>query len=45
MKAKCIGHDGIWRLPQGRAPVIDVKTTDAYRKNLDVILHPSPLFK
>jgi hypothetical protein len=33
------------RLPQGRALVIEVKATDAYCTNLDVILHPSPLFK
>jgi hypothetical protein len=30
-KQNAIGHDGIWRLPQGRALVIEVKTTDAYR--------------
>jgi hypothetical protein len=36
-KQNAIGHDGIWRLPQGRALVIEVKTTDAYRINLDVI--------
>lgn len=31
-----IGHDGLWRDPSGRAIVIEVKTTDAYRMPLDV---------
>lgn len=32
-----IGFDGIWRTPDGRAVVVEVKTTDAYRISLDNI--------
>jgi len=32
-----IGFDGIWRLDDGSAIVIEVKTTDAYRMSLDTI--------
>lgn len=32
-----IGFDGIWQAPDGHAIVIEVKTTDAYRINLDTI--------
>jgi hypothetical protein len=30
-----IGFDGIWRAPDGHAIIVEVKTTDAYRINLD----------
>jgi hypothetical protein len=32
-----VGFDGIWKSPEGRAIVIEVKTTDAYRISLDRI--------
>lgn len=32
-----IGFDGIWKDDDGRALVVEVKTTDAYRINLDTI--------
>ena len=32
-----VGFDGIWRSPEGRSIVIEVKTTDAYRIPLDRI--------
>ncbi|MGH9960492.1 MAG: hypothetical protein ACREBC_25790 [Pyrinomonadaceae bacterium] len=32
-----IGNDGLWKLPDGRRIVVEVKTTDAYRINLDRI--------
>jgi hypothetical protein len=32
-----IGYDGIWRFPDGHAVIIEVKTTDAYRIDLDTI--------
>lgn len=32
-----IGYDGIWKLKDGGALVVEVKTTDAYRINLDTI--------
>lgn len=31
------GHDGLWRLADGSALVVEVKTTDAYRIDLDRI--------
>lgn len=31
------GHDGIWRLPDGHAILVEVKTTDAYRIDLNVL--------
>ena len=31
------GHDGVWRLPSGHAIVVEVKTTDAYRINLNIL--------
>ncbi len=34
-----IGFDGIWRLPDDRALIVEVKTTDAYRINLDTIVN------
>lgn len=30
-----VGYDGIWRAPEGRIIIVEVKTTDAYRINLD----------
>lgn len=32
-----IGYDGIWTSPEGSSIVVEVKTTDAYRINLDTI--------
>lgn len=32
-----IGFDGLWQLPSGHAIVIEVKTTDAYRIDLNVV--------
>ena len=32
-----IGYDGIWTNSEGRSIVVEVKTTDAYRINLDTI--------
>lgn len=32
-----VGFDGIWKSPEGRSIVIEVKTTDAYRISLDKI--------
>lgn len=32
-----IGYDGIWQSPDGHALIIEIKTTDAYRINLDTI--------
>ena len=32
-----VGFDGIWKSPEGRTIVIEVKTTDAYRISLDKI--------
>ena len=34
---KHIGFDGLWTFPSGRSIVIEVKTTDAYRIDLNVI--------
>ena len=36
-KINAIGFDGIWRGPDGHSLVIEVKTTDAYRINLDTL--------
>lgn len=36
-RSNAIGSDGIWRAPGGYAIVVEVKTTDAYRINLDRI--------
>lgn len=36
-RANAVGFDGLWRTPDGRALVVEVKTTDAYRINLDSI--------
>ena len=35
--ANAIGHDGLWKSPEGHTIVIEVKTTDAYRISLDNI--------
>lgn len=35
--SNAIGHDGIWRSPEGHSVVVEVKTTDAYRISLDTI--------
>lgn len=32
-----IGHDGLWKLPNGHSIIIEVKTSDAFRLNLDTI--------
>ena len=31
------GHDGLWHLPEGESIVVEVKTTDAYRIDLDAV--------
>src|SRR5258708_6728507 len=36
-RSNAIGNDGIWSSPDGHSLVIEVKTTDAYRINLDTI--------
>src|ERR1043165_2402931 len=32
-----VGHDGLWRSPEGHSLVVEVKTTDAFRLRLDTI--------
>ena len=32
-----LGNDGLWELPSGHQIVVEVKTTDAYRIDLDVV--------
>lgn len=32
-----LGHDGLWTLPDDHAIVVEVKTTDAYRIDLDTV--------
>lgn len=32
-----IGHDGLWELPNKQKIIVEIKTTDAYRIDLDVI--------
>ncbi|MDQ1612756.1 MAG: hypothetical protein QOG00_2687 [Pyrinomonadaceae bacterium] len=32
-----IGFDGLWRFPSGHAVIVEVKTTDTYRINLDSV--------
>ncbi|MCV0396468.1 MAG: hypothetical protein K5872_03140 [Rhizobiaceae bacterium] len=32
-----IGHDGLWKSPEGHTILVEVKTTDAYRISLDTI--------
>ncbi len=36
-KPRTPGHDGLWRFPSNHAIIVEVKTTDAYRIDLDVI--------
>lgn len=36
-RVNAIGYDGLWKTPNSRDLVIEVKTTDAYRINLDTI--------
>ena len=36
-RSNAIGFDGLWSDPGGHTIVVEVKTTDAYRINLDVI--------
>lgn len=36
-KQNNIGFDGIWRSKEGHSIIVEVKTTDAYRINLDII--------
>jgi hypothetical protein len=36
-RSNSVGFDGIWHAPDGHALVLEVKTTDAYRINLDTI--------
>jgi hypothetical protein len=36
-KVKAIGFDGLWTDGDGRSIIVEVKTTDAYRINLDTI--------
>lgn len=36
-RVNAIGHDGIWKAPDGYHLVIEVKTTDAYRISLDTV--------
>ncbi len=36
-RSNAVGFDGVWYAPDGHALVLEVKTTDAYRINLDTI--------
>jgi hypothetical protein len=36
-RSNAVGFDGVWHAPDGHALVLEVKTTDAYRVNLDTI--------
>jgi hypothetical protein len=36
-RSNAIGYDGLWTAPDGHVIVVEVKTTDAYRINLDTI--------
>jgi hypothetical protein len=36
-RSNAVGFDGLWTDPRGHTIVVEVKTTDAYRINLDVI--------
>jgi hypothetical protein len=36
-RSNAIGFDGIWHAPNGHALVVEVKTSDAYRINLDIL--------
>jgi hypothetical protein len=32
-----VGHDGCWRFPEGQTVIVEVKTTDTYRIDLDTL--------
>jgi hypothetical protein len=32
-----VGYDGLWKFPSGHVSLIEVKTTDAYRIDLDTV--------
>ena len=32
-----VGHDGLWRSPEGQSLIVEVKTTDTYRVDLNTI--------
>jgi hypothetical protein len=36
-RTNAVGYDGLWTAPDGHVIVVEVKTTDAYRINLDII--------
>ncbi len=36
-RSNSVGFDGIWHAPDGHALVLEVKTTDAYRINLELV--------
>src|SRR5690606_5919925 len=36
-RSNAVGFDGIWDMTDGRSLVVEVKTTDTYRINLDTI--------
>lgn len=36
-KLRAIGHDGLWAFPNAHSIVVEVKTTDAYRIDLNII--------
>jgi hypothetical protein len=36
-RSNAVGYDGLWTAPDGHVIVVEVKTTDAYRINLDTI--------
>ncbi len=38
-KSNAIGFDGLWTAPDGHVIIVEVKTSDAYRINLDTIAH------
>ena len=35
--ASAVGHDGLWRSPDGQSLIVEVKTTDTYRVSLNKI--------
>jgi hypothetical protein len=36
-RSNAVGFDGMWRAPDGHVLIVEVKTSDAYRINLDTI--------
>ena len=36
-RSNAVGFDGIWHAPDGHTLIVEVKTTDAYRINLDTV--------